>query len=235
MASDDNGLKVIVGLGNPGSRYSATRHNAGYRVLDLFGTETGASFENKDRLFCQLGKTIFAGRPVILVKPTTYMNLSGRAFVAVKQWFKVDDRDFLVIHDDVSLPLGRLRFQKGGGAGGQHGIESIIECTGGGRGFDRLKFGVGPDPGGDRRADYVLSCVPQSDLELLAKSEKLAVDGVKAWLKTGMAATMNRFNGIDLVPKPPKPETAAPAETNSKDCIDGCISSVDADQQSEVK
>lgn len=207
-----------------------------------------------DRLFCQLGKTVMAGKDVVLVQPLTYMNLSGRCLVAVKQWFKVDLEDFLVIHDDVSLPLGRIRFQKSGGAGGQHGIESIIESLGGKTDFDRLKFGVGPDPGGERRADYVLSAVPAELSELLVKSESLAADGVKTWLKEGMLVAMNNFNGIDLVPKPPKPPKppkTPPAEReavspgaiflgdeivngNEVDAsVDSSISAVDADRQIE--
>jgi PTH1 family peptidyl-tRNA hydrolase len=103
--------------------------------------------------------------------------------------------DFLVIHDDVSLPLGRLRFQKGGGAGGQHGIESIIECMGGDNNFDRLKFGVGPDPGGDKRADYVLSNIPSQDLSIFETMLEKAIKGIDCWLKDGIEKTCNAFNG----------------------------------------
>ena len=158
MANLTNKLKVIIGLGNPGSEYDGTRHNAGFIMIDcLTKTEFyDEKFKKNDKLFCYSHLVNQFGMQILLAKPITYMNDSGKAFSAIKNWYKLEASDFLVIHDDVALPLGKLRFQKGGGAGGQHGVESIINCLGGDKNFDRLKIGIGPDPGGDKRADYVL-------------------------------------------------------------------------------
>jgi PTH1 family peptidyl-tRNA hydrolase len=207
---DAKKLNILVGLGNPGSTYDFTRHNIGFRVLDYIGTECNASFKTTTKLQAEIAKVTLADQDVLLVKPTTFMNLSGRAFVAVRQWYKEPLSSFLVVHDDTSLPLGRIRMQKNGGAGGQHGIESIIESLGGSQQFDRLKFGVGPDPGGDRRADYVLKKFPEEQNALLTSSLELATNAVKDWLKNGTQHAMNSFNGIDLAAPPTAPESSKP-------------------------
>jgi peptidyl-tRNA hydrolase, PTH1 family len=194
--SDD--LKILVGLGNPGSKYDLTRHNIGFQLVDFIGTECNASFKVMKNLQCEVAKGRLENQQILLVKPNTYMNASGNAFVAVRQWYKQPLSNFLVLHDDTSLPLGRIRVQKNGGAGGQHGVESIIESLGGSNQFDRLKFGVGPDPGGDRRADYVLKKFPNEQSELVSSCLELAVRAVKTWLTKGTEAAMNSFNGIDL-------------------------------------
>ena len=191
-------MKVIVGLGNPGLQYQSTRHNVGFRVLDRLGTALGATFSDTKRLKADIAKLTVASDTVLLVKPTTFMNLSGVSFVAVLQWYKVPLSDFLVIHDDVSLRLGRLRFQKGGGAGGQHGIESIIESLQGEKNFDRLKIGVGPDPGGWDRAEYVLSPVPELQEAVLENVMNCAQEGAMFWREHGIDQAMNIYNGIDL-------------------------------------
>jgi len=198
MPPDQAKLKIIVGLGNPGSTYDLTRHNIGFRLLDYLGTECNASFKAEKRLQAEIAKVQLEGQDVILVKPATFMNLSGRAFLAVSQWYKVPLNSFLVAHDDTSLHLGRIRMVKSGGAGGQHGIESIISTLGGRTEFARLKFGVGPDPGGDRRADYVLGKFPASQSALLEDSLNLAKNATKDWMQNGIDHAMNSFNGIDL-------------------------------------
>lgn len=191
-------MKVIVGLGNPGLDYYFTRHNAGFAVIDEIGRadgSLGASFANKKNLFCDMAKIALSGDEIILVKPITYMNDSGKSVQAVLNWFKLEPSDLLVIHDDVSLPLGRIRVQAHGGAGGQHGVESIIQQLGG-FGFDRVKVGVGPDPGGDVRGKYVLQVEPNS--ALYNKSIKHAAEAAIYWLRNGAVEAANKFNGIDL-------------------------------------
>lgn len=192
-------MKVIIGLGNPGLAYYFTRHNAGFAVIDEIGRLTdplGVQFAGKKHLFCDIAKIDLSGSEVILVKPVTYMNDSGRAAQAVLNWYKVESSDLLVIHDDVSLPLGRIRVQEAGGAGGQHGVESIIEQFGGNKNFFRVKVGVGPDPGGDRRASYVLQVEPHA--ELYSRSIKLAAQAASEWVKLGAQVVANKFNGLDL-------------------------------------
>lgn len=190
-------MKLIAGLGNPGPEYYLTRHNSGFVVVEKIGTTHGAHFSLKKDLFCELAKIRLFGEDLILAKPLTYMNLSGRSMCAVLHWYKISRKDMLVIHDDVSLPLGKIRLQKDGGAGGQHGIESIIECLGSNE-FPRLKFGVGPDPGGSDRADYVLSRFPAADQPLLDRSVALAADAAITWLRSGISEAMNKFNGMRL-------------------------------------
>ncbi len=146
-----------------------------------------------------LARAMESGEELLLVKPLTYMNDSGYAVQAVVSWYKIDLASSLVIHDDVSLPLGRLRLQHNGGAGGQHGVESIIEHNHGKKIFDRLKIGVGPDPGGDIRADYVLSSVPDKDMELFKTAINKGAEAALYWLNNGVEKAMSQINGIDLL------------------------------------
>jgi PTH1 family peptidyl-tRNA hydrolase len=182
-------MKILVGLGNPEKRYEDTRHNAGFHVVDYLATKHGAELKPAKDFRAAVAKTILVQREVLLVKPLTYMNLSGQAISAIINWFKVPISELLVIHDDVSL-------QKGGGAGGQHGVESTIASLGGNKDFDRLKIGVGPDPGGERRADYVLSTVPPKDVELWNTSIAKSAEAALGWLENGLQPTMNVFNGM---------------------------------------
>ena len=203
----DKETRVIVGLGNPGLEYARTRHNIGFMIVDSIGTKHGATPTTNSRLKCEFSKFDYRGKTIMLVKPMTYMNLSGDSLLAVKQWFKLPISSFIVVHDDVSLPLGKLRVQNGGGAGGQHGVESIINVLGGDTSIVRLKFGVGPDPGGDKRASYVLSRVPEAEQELLAQCLELAEKCIFTWVNEDTLKAMNKFNSMDL-----RPEAIAEAE-----------------------
>jgi PTH1 family peptidyl-tRNA hydrolase len=144
------------------------------------------------------------------------MNLSGQAVRALIDWYKIDDlKKLLVIHDDVALPLGKMKWVANGGAGGQHGIESIIEHLGGNKEFTRLKFGIGPDPGGDRRSNYVLSKFPAEHNDLLEKSIKASVDGVMLFLQNAsLNKIMDTYNGMDLNPNTQK--NTQPKELSQK-------------------
>lgn len=193
-------LKVVIGLGNPGLQYEMTRHNAGYRLAEELAIKCGVNFNRKSELHCELGKTNLNGQELLIVRPLTFMNLSGRAAQAVLRWYKIDTKDMLVLHDEVSLPLGKLRLQHARGAGGHHGIESIIESLSGSKNFDRLKLGVGPDPGGATRGDYLLS---KFSSEQLPAYNELIVRGLLAvdiWLKDGVLEAMNKLNGNDSQP-----------------------------------
>lgn len=206
-------MKLVVGLGNPGLQYEWTRHNVGFQVVDGLCTEAGATLKFESKYKGYFGKTRFKNEDVIFLKPDTYMNLSGEAVRAIAAYLKIEIPNILVIHDDVSLILGRIRLQQGGGAGGQHGIESIIECLGNKNNFDRLKVGVGPDPGGARRAAYVLSRVNPEDIDLYHQSLKLAAETASSWIIFGGLETANKFNGINLAnPVEPKPKVRPPNE-----------------------
>lgn len=203
-------MKIIVGLGNPGARYEMTRHNVGFRLVEKLATQLGADFRNSGSQQCDWARAKVGNFDVVLVKPLTYMNLSGQSVQKVLHWYKVDIKanpgDLIVVHDDVSLNLGRLRFQKAGGAGGQHGVESIIECLSGNKQFDRLKLGVGPDPGGATRGDYVLSTFPPEQQKIVEEILQQGCEGIKHWLKSDIDKSANRFNALDLSLLPPKIE-----------------------------
>jgi PTH1 family peptidyl-tRNA hydrolase len=203
--------KLIVGLGNVGSEYDGTRHNAGFRVVDELSARAGAGsgithggeFRLVRDFQAYLCKSTLNGHNCILAKPTTYMNLSGNAVNAILRYFKIEMKDLIIIHDDVSLPLGRLRLQKAGGAGGQHGVESIIQSLGGAKEFDRLKIGVGPDTGGATRANFVLSRFPVADQPIFDKVVATCGDAVILWMSKGIESSMNKFNNVNLNPPPP--------------------------------
>jgi PTH1 family peptidyl-tRNA hydrolase len=188
--------KMVVGLGNPGPTYDATRHNAGFRVLDALGRH--ADFQPDDTTDATTAELEVEGVRVLLAKPQTFMNDSGKAVAALLAKYGLSRQDLLVIHDDVSLPMGKLRFQRGGSAGGQHGVESLIEKLGGERGFDRLKVAVGPDPGGAKRFEFVLAPIGQDLIPLYEKVLETAADAVRLWLTAGADKAMCRYNGTDL-------------------------------------
>lgn len=195
-------MKLVVGLGNPGTEYEETRHNAGFRVIDLLGTEFSAMFRKKSHVFrgasYDYAKIEISRQEILLLKPLTYMNLSGSAVKAALDWFKIPANDLIVLHDDVSLPLGKIRIQHGAGAGGQHGVESIIENLKGSKAFTRIKIGVGPDPGGATRHKFVLAPVREEDKQLYSEVLSMAADAVKFILKHGHGRAANKFNGKDL-------------------------------------
>jgi PTH1 family peptidyl-tRNA hydrolase len=192
--------KLIVGLGNIGAEYLDTRHNAGFSVVEALAARDNAEFKQVRDFQAFIAKVSFQNQNAILAKPTTYMNLSGQAVNAIVRYFKIELADLIVVHDDVALPLGKIRFQKAGGAGGQHGVESIIQSLGGSKAFDRLKVGVGPDPGGAVRAHYVLAKIPQSQQELYRKVISLSAEAVVHWMSKDVTSAMNTFNNVNLDP-----------------------------------
>lgn len=216
-------MKLVVGLGNPGNEYEETRHNAGFKVIDLLATEYSAQFRKKNHVFrgCSYdyAKTSYGPDEMILLKPLTYMNLSGNAVKAALDWFKINSQDLLIVHDDVSLPLGKIRIQKGGGAGGQHGVESVIENLKGNKSFNRLKVGIGPDPGGHIRHKYVLQTIPEKDRELYIKVLELSKNAIKFLLKHGVDKAANKYNGQDLTK--PKKEKKKRSKPDSSKKIEG--------------
>ena len=137
-------MKIVVGLGNPGAEYANTPHSIGFEAVDAIAAEIGATWETKRQFQCLMAKGSFAGIPVMLVKPQTYMNLSGDAVAPVVKYHNATPADLLVIQDDIDLPAGKMRIRKAGSCGGHNGIRNIIERLGT-PGFTRLKLGVGKD------------------------------------------------------------------------------------------
>lgn len=184
---------VIAGLGNPTSQYEGTRHNVGFDVIDTLADQYNISVtERKGKALC--GKGIIAGQKVLLMKPQTYMNLSGESIRAIADFYKIDvETEFLVIFDDVSLDVGQLRIRKKGSAGGHNGIKSIISHLGTSN-FMRIKVGVGEKPKEYDLADYVLGHFTKEEKEVMAEGYKRAVKAVEMLVMGDVEAAMNEYN-----------------------------------------
>lgn len=185
-------MKLIVGLGNVGEKYLFTRHNAGFMVLDKIALDNGLDFKEEKKLKGLITKFRINGDDVILLKPTTFMNLSGEAVIAVINYYKIDLKDVLIIYDDLSLELGRLRFRPNGSDGGHNGIKSIIKHIGT-KDFARLKFGIGPQPPIPSEA-FVLQNFSKEQLPELKSSINRAIEAVSYYFENGMSKAQNSFN-----------------------------------------
>lgn len=186
-------MYIIAGLGNPEPKYNKTRHNIGFRVLDALAERYSIDVSERKHKGL-LGKGIIAGEKVILIKPQTYMNLSGECIRAAADYYKTAPEKIIVLFDDISLDVGKLRVRKKGSAGGHNGIKSIIAHLGT-EGFPRLKFGVGGKPPRMDLADYVLGRFSADDEALVEDGVKKACDAVECMLSDGFDAAMNRYNG----------------------------------------
>ena len=191
-SSNENWL--IVGLGNPGREYEKTRHNAGFRAVDILAENLNCKIDKLkfQGLYCQ---TTYQGKKLFLLKPQTYMNLSGRSVLQLSAYFNIPPQRIIVMFDDISLAPGRLRIRPDGSAGGHNGIKSIIQEVGS-QTFPRVKIGVGakPNPEFDL-ADWVLSSFSASEEKALAVSLKNAADAALAIIDHGTSEAANRFNG----------------------------------------
>lgn len=185
---------LIVGLGNPGTEYQRTRHNCGFRALDILAEQLGCKV---DRLKFQglYTQTNYGGRKLFLLKPQTYMNLSGRSVLQLSAYFGIPPQRIIVMFDDISLEPGRLRVRAEGSAGGHNGIKSIIQELGS-QAFPRVKIGVGakPNPNFDL-ADWVLSTFSASEEKALGVSLKNAAEAALTIVDHGVPEAANRFNG----------------------------------------
>lgn len=185
---------LLVGLGNPGTQYENTRHNVGFLVADELAERQNAPIQRlKFKALTNL--LTISGEKVLVMKPVTYMNLSGEAVGEAARFYKIPPERVLVISDDVSLPLGKLRIRKGGSAGGHNGLKSIIQHLGTDQ-FPRIKVGVGQKPHPDYdMADWVLSKFAGEDLKTITEAIRKAADAVECLIQEGPDKAMNRFNG----------------------------------------
>lgn len=182
---------LIVGLGNPGDEYDGTRHNTGFMVLDAFAKASNIVFE--DRRYGYIAETSIKGRKVFLLKPTTYMNLSGNA---VRYWLNkenIDVQRLLVVVDDLSLPLGALRLKGKGSNGGHNGLGNIQSVIGTQQ-YARLRVGIGNDFPKGMQVDWVLGKYDDSDMKELTPSIDTAIEMIKSFVLAGINITMNKFN-----------------------------------------
>jgi PTH1 family peptidyl-tRNA hydrolase len=187
-------VKAIVGLGNPGSQYKGTRHNVGFTVVEELASRASVGFESAPAE-ALIAKWRWPDDVVLLVKPLTFMNLSGQAIGELARYFKIDVADLLVIVDEVHLPLGKLRARARGSAGGHNGLKSVIAHLG--DEFARLRLGVGR--GGDQRnlADHVLSRFEKDEAGEVERMTARAADAAEMFIASGIGAVMNAFNGGD--------------------------------------
>lgn len=186
-------LALVVGLGNPGTEYADHRHNVGFRVVDALAQAYCLSFARRKEVQAQVAEGMVAVRPVLLAKPRTFMNLSGRSVGRLRRAYEIPAEYILVVYDDLDLPLGRLRMRPGGGSGGHQGMRSIIDSLGT-QAFPRLRVGIDRPPGGMDPAEYVLQPFAEEEIALLSHCLDQAVAAVECWLAEGIAAAMDRFN-----------------------------------------
>jgi len=196
-------MKLICGLGNPGKNYEAHRHNIGFRVLDAFAHASNFSWLGpKFEAMWSTGD--FQGHRLFLLKPLTYMNLSGHSLRKALQFYKVDVSSLLVIHDELDLPLGKLQFKQGGGHGGHNGLRSISEQLGNNN-YARLRFGIDKPQGEnakERVVSHVLSGFSAEEKTLEETAIEQAVTALSCWAKEGLAVAMNRHNQRKETKKP---------------------------------
>ena len=185
---------LIVGLGNPGREYEKTRHNTGFLALDLLAKALGVRV-NKPKFKGEVGVCDYKGKRLILVKPQTYMNASGLCIEPCAHFYKIPPERVLVLFDDISLPVGKLRIRKNGSAGGHNGLKSIISCLGSDQ-FPRVKIGVGAKPHPDYDlADWVLSTVSKSEWPDYQEAMSHAADAALCIVKNGCEKAAAEYNG----------------------------------------
>ena len=194
MFGQKNETWLIVGLGNPGREYEHSRHNAGFRAIDILAEALRCKID-KAKFQGLYGKTVYNGKTLLLLKPQTFMNLSGRSVLQISAFFKVPPKNIIVLFDDISLEPGRLRVRGDGSAGGHNGIKSIIAELGS-QDFPRVKIGVGakPHPEYDL-ADWVLSSFSALEEKALSPALKWAGEAVLAVIDHGVMESANRYNG----------------------------------------
>lgn len=190
-------MKIIVGLGNPGRKYDATPHNLGFEVADRLCRRWGGSFRLCSREQAEVAEVRIGAEPALLVRPVTWMNLSGQAVREIIRNRPVEFSDVVVISDDVNLDCGRLRIRADGSHGGHNGLRSIIECLGSDQ-FPRIRIGCHPSREIDDLARYVLSVPPPEEKAVLAQMMDVAADAAELWMREGAQAAANKFNGARI-------------------------------------
>ena len=189
-------MNIIVGLGNPGAQYANTPHSVGFETVDALAASAGVPWEEKRQFKCLMARVVIAGQPVILVKPQTFMNLSGESVAPVVKYHNATAADLLVVQDDIDLPLGRMRIRKGGSCGGHNGVRNIIERLGT-QDFVRLKLGVGKD-----RSDvigFVLGKFSPDARKVMDVVVAEAAKAAAAVVSDGPDRAMNAFNSFSAV------------------------------------
>ena len=185
-------MKLIVGLGNIGPKYTFTRHNIGFMLADSIALNNNLTFRENSRLKCLMTNLRNGYDDYLIIKPTTFMNLSGESVRAVMDYYKIPVEDVLIVYDDLSLELGKLRFRQNGSDGGHNGIKSVIKHVGTNN-IARLKIGIGPQPNVPSEI-FVLQNFSKDELEVLKATLTIAKSGIECYFKDGIAVAQNKFN-----------------------------------------
>ena len=186
-------MRIIIGLGNPGKDYEKTRHNAGFRVIDLL-CEKYEIQTTRMKFHSMIGEGRIAGEKVLLVKPTTYMNNSGQAVREIVSYYQLEPKDIVVFSDDIDIPFGTLRIKRKGSAGGHNGLKSVIYHLQSDE-FPRIKLGVGKKREGEDLADFVLGRFSQNEQEVMDTLIEMATESLEVLIKDGEDKAMSEYNG----------------------------------------
>ena len=193
MADSEDKLKIVVGLGNPGAKYNRTRHNIGFQVIDKLSSDLGASLPNA-KFEGEVTSTQIDQNRLVLVKPLTFMNCSGRCVAAFAKFYKINvTEDLLIVCDDLSLPLGKLRTRPKGSAGGQNGLKDILQSLST-QEIARLRIGIDQPPPRWDAADYVLGKFREDEQASVEEAVKTATEAIRVWCLGGISHCMNQFN-----------------------------------------
>ena len=185
-------MRIIVGLGNPESGYKGTRHNIGFEAVNKLGYDHNIEIKKRKHR-AEIGKGTIKGEEVMLVKPQTYMNLSGESVREILKFYKIGIESVIVIYDDITLPLGKIKIRERGSAGGHNGIRNMIYETGTDE-FDRIKIGIGEKPKEYVLSDYVLSRFVESEGKDMIEGVTRATEAIEAIIEEGIESAMNKFN-----------------------------------------
>ncbi|TPH28028.1 aminoacyl-tRNA hydrolase [Haemophilus haemolyticus] len=191
-------IKLIVGLGNPGDKYTDTRHNAGEWLIERLARRFNVSLNPESKFFGKTARTLVNEKEVRLLVPTTFMNLSGKAVGALASFYRIKPEEILVIHDELDLPPGTAKLKQGGGHGGHNGLKDIVAQLGNNNNFYRLRIGIGHPGHRDLVAGYVLNKPSPADRDALEKVLDEATDCVEMIFKDGMVKTTNRLNSFKI-------------------------------------
>ena len=186
-------MKLIVGLGNVGSKYTFTRHNVGFMLADSIAINNNLTFRENSRLKCLMTNLRDGYNDFLIIKPTTFMNLSGEAVRAVMDYYKIPVEDIIVVYDDLSLDLGKIRFRANGSDGGHNGIKSIIKHVGTSN-IARLKIGIGPQPPFMKSEDYVLQNFHSNDALVLKETIEKSIEAFLYYCETDINKVQNKYN-----------------------------------------
>lgn len=186
-------MKLIVGLGNPGKKYSHTRHNVGFMVLEEFAKLSNIRFKENKQFNALIGEGIIEGETTYLAMPQTFMNLSGHSVSLIVNWLKIDLREILLVIDDIALPFGEIRLKAKGSDAGHKGLSSVIDYLGS-KGFSRLRIGVMGTKEVKDYSKYVLTNFTKKERKLLPEIKERAGAACECWIKEGIDVAMNRYN-----------------------------------------